>query len=127
MMNRNGQTLVAFVLIVPVFILLLAFVVDTGLILKESTKLNSVTKTILRTTYQERMNANYTERVINLFKKNDISFEKLEVTPSINEVKISNHYHVESVFGKIIGLKEYEIKLTLMAQEIDGELIIKKE
>lgn len=126
-MNRNGQTLVAFVIIVPVFILILAFVVDTGLILKEATRLNSVTKTILRTTYNERNRSDYKERVINLFEKNDVSVEKLEIVITSDEIKISNHCHVESIFGKIIGLKEYEIKLTLLAQEVNGELIIKKE
>lgn len=126
-MNRKGQTLVAFVIIVPVFILLLAFVVDTGYLLKEATKLNSVSKTILRTTYQERMETAYSERVITLFEKNDIPVDSLELKVSNDAVQLNNAYSVESIFGKIIGLKEYRVKVTLKAQEINGDIVIEKE
>ena len=93
-MNKNGQTLVMFVIIIPIFIILLAFVVDTGIILKNTTKLNSTTKTILKNTYDDRLNDNYYE---------------------------------SSIFGKIIGLKEYKIKTILKIKNMSGKLIIEKE
>ena len=126
-MNRRGQTLVAFVIIVPVFVLLLAFVVDTGYLLKEATKLNSTTKTIIRTTYQDKNELNYDERVMKLYEENGIPFDNVEVIVRDNELKITNHYSIESIFGQIIGLKEYEIKLTLKGQKINGKLTISKE
>ena len=66
-MNNKGQTLILFVLIVPVLLLLLAFVVDTGLLLKERTKINSITRTILKTTFENRFDENYNEKVVSLF------------------------------------------------------------
>lgn len=126
-MNNKGQTLVAFVLIVPAFIMLLAFVVDTGFLLKESTRLNSVTKTILKTTFDKRMNDDYEKHITNLYIKNDISLENIEINTSIDEVKINNYYHVDSIFGKIIGLKEYKIKLSMIARNVDGKVIVTKE
>lgn len=120
-MNHKGQTLVAFVIIVPVLILLLAFVVDTGYLLKEKTKLNSVTKTIIRTTYQDRYELNYKDKVVDLFSKNDIPVDNVLVTISDDDLKISNNYEIDSIFGKIIGLKEYKIKITLSSKEINKE------
>ena len=76
-MNKNGQTLVMFVIIIPIFIILLAFVVDTGIILKNTTKLNSTTKTILKNTYDDRLNDNYYEKVKKLYEKNNINSENI--------------------------------------------------
>lgn len=126
-MNRSGQTLVAFVIIVPVFILLMAFVVDTGFILKEYTKLNSTTKTILKTTYDERMQEDYKEQVISLFDKNNIPTEDMDITSIENKIIINNEYAIDSIFGQIIGLKEYEVKITMTAYEENGKIIIEKE
>jgi len=126
-MNRNGQTLIAFVIIVPIFILLLAFVVDTGFILKEYTKLNSLTRTILKTNYQKRFDDDYTKKITNLYKKNNISIENLEVIVNENETKIINFYDINSIFGKIIGIKNYDIKIEIKAYEEEGKIIIEKE
>lgn len=126
-MNRKGQTLVAFVLLVPVFLLLFAFVIDTGYLLKESTRLNSTTKTILKTTYENRNDADYKEQVRNLMEKNAIPIENLNVTFSGDFVSISNQYFIESIFGKIIGIKEYEIKNKMHAKMAGGAIVVNKE
>lgn len=126
-MNRNGQTLVAFVIIVPIFILLMAFVVDTGFILKEYTKLNSLSRTILKTNYQSRNETDYVEKIATLYKKNNIPIENLEVIVNDNEVKIINFYKIDSIFGKIIGIKNYDIKLEIVAYESEGKIIVEKE
>lgn len=126
-MNHNGQTLVAFVIVVPIFILLLAFVVDTGFILKEYTKLNSLTRTVLKTNYQKRFDDDYTEKITKLYKKNSIPTENLEVIVNDSEVKIINFYAIDSIFGKIIGIKNYDIKTKIKAYLKEGKIIIEKE
>ena len=126
-MNKNGQTLVMFVIIIPIFIILLAFVVDTGIILKNTTKLNSTTKTILKNTYDDRLNDNYYEKVKKLYEKNNIPTKNIQIEFNLDEVKITNEYYKPSIFGKIIGLKEYKIKTILKIKNKSGKLIIEKE
>ena len=54
MKNNKGQTLVLFIIFIPILLLLAAFVIDTGIIIRESTRLKSTTKTVLKDTfYQE--------------------------------------------------------------------------
>ena len=126
-MNHKGQTLVAFVIIIPIFILLLSFVVDTGVILKEYTKLNSLTRTILKTNYQKRFNEDYTEIITKLYKKNNVPVNNLEVIVNDSEVKIINFYDIDSIFGKIIGIKNYDIKTEIKAYQNEDRIIIEKE
>lgn len=122
-MNKKGQTLIAFVLLIPIFLIFLAFVVDTGLILKENTKLNSTTKTILKNTYKEPVE----EKIKELYKKNDIPTENLTIEIESNNIRVTNEYEIDSIFGNIIGLKKYKIKLKIRATIQNDEVKDYKE
>lgn len=126
-MNKKGQTLIAFVIIIPIIILLLAFVVDTGIILKENTKLTSVTKSVLKTTYPKKEETTYEDLVINLLKENKIPTENVVITKEENGIKIKNEYKKESIFGNIIGITSYQIKNTTLLKEESGRIVITKE
>ncbi|MCI9280264.1 MAG: pilus assembly protein [Bacilli bacterium] len=127
MMNKKGQTLIAFVIILPVFILFLAFIVDTGILLKEKSRLNGSTKSILENMYPKRNESNFQEQTIDLFKKNKIPTENLNLEVKNNTIIVSNDYEIESIFGKIIGIKKYKIHLNLTFQIEQDKLTIKKE
>ena len=79
MMNNKGQTLIAFVIILPIFILFLAFIVDTGLLLKEKSKLNGSTKSIIQSLYQKRFESHFQEQTIELFRKHVMATVNLRV------------------------------------------------
>lgn len=126
-MNKKGQTLIAFVILLPVLLLLLAFVVDTGFLLQENTKLTSTTKTILKTMYEEKENIHFEENVKNLYQKNNIPTENVNLTIHAQEVIIENQYNIESIFGKIIGIKNYPLKIKMRAFKNIDKIIISKE
>ena len=47
-MNNKGQTLVLFVVLLPVILILLAFVFDTAYMSMESNRLNDIAKTSVK-------------------------------------------------------------------------------
>lgn len=126
-MNKNGQTLILFVLLLPMLILLLAFVIDTGIVLQEKTRVNSLVKTILKTTYEEYLEENYQEKVLELLNKNNIPVEKIDLKITVEEIKIQIEYQKESIFGKIIGISNYKIKSSIKGKIKEGTLKIEKE
>ncbi len=126
-MNKNGQTLILFVLLLPMLIVLLAFVVDTGIVLQEKTRVNSLVKTILKTTHEEYLEENYQEKVLELLNKNNIPVEKIDLKITVEEIKIQIEYQKESIFGKIIGISNYKIKSSIKGKIKEGTLKIEKE
>jgi preprotein translocase subunit SecF len=120
-MNNKGQSLVTFVIIIPIFIILLAFVVDTGLVLENKTKASSTIRTILKTT------SNDEDKIRSLLEKNNIPTTNLKIDIKENEVIIKDSYEIESIFGKIIGIKSYKIKVSYKKIEEYGNIIIEKE
>lgn len=125
MMNNKGQTLVLFIIFIPILIMLAALIVDTGLIIRENTRLKATTKTILQDVYyKENKNEDMIKK---LFKANNISIKNMVITISENKIRIKNDYDIESMFGKIIGLKNYNIKIDLSIVEKNNKLNIIKE
>ena len=125
MINNKGQTLVLFIIFIPILILLAAFIIDTGLIIHESTRLQNVSKTIMTDVYNTK-NMNE-ESIRKLYIKNNIEVEKLQVKLLDDEIIIKNEYFIESIFGKMIGLKKYKIKINLKIKEENGKLKFIKE
>lgn len=125
MKNNKGQTLVLFIIFIPIFLLLAAFIVDTGIIIKESTRLKSTTKTVLNDTFYNDNKSE--EKIKELFIKNNIDTTNIEIIINEDKISIKNSYNIESIFGKIIGLKEYNIKINLTAKEENGNLKFIKE
>lgn len=114
-------------MLIPIVLLFLAFVVDTGLILKEKTRANSTMRTILKTTYKNALELNYQEQVRNLVEKNNIPTKDLKINVKENQITITNEYEIDSIFGSIIGLKKYKIKIGYTAIIKEEEITITKE
>ncbi len=123
-MNNKGQTLILFVLLLPLLLLLMAFVIDTGMILKEKTKLDSTLRTVLKTTYKDKEEENYEERLTKLLEENEIPCTNMELERKENKIRLQITYEKESIFGKIIGLNTYKIKSTMSINQ--DERIVKE-
>lgn len=108
-LNNKGQTLVVFILLLPVFLALCAFVIDVGLMSYENIKLKNATKSIL-TSVVEKNKINE-ENIKDLYKKNDINIDNLEIEINSETINIENDYYIPSIFGKILQIEEYEVRI----------------
>ncbi len=124
MMNNKGQTLIIFIVFIPLFLLLAAFVIDIGYLFEAQSNLEGVSKTIVNEALTKNLNEDQIEE---LFKKNDIDAKNLKVNKTDNEVSISITDYKPSIFGSIIGIKEYKIKANIRGEYINNKVIIKKE
>lgn len=96
--DKKGQTLIFFIILLPILIGVCAFVIDYGIISYERNRLNN----IIKLSYNENKDLD------RLLKSNDITIYKKE---NVNNcIKVS--YKRNSLFGSIIGIKEYKIKST---------------
>ncbi len=63
-MNKHGQTLILFVILIPIILILMALVVDTGLVLAKKIQVKEITKEVI----EECLNSN-DEKIKEQFKK----------------------------------------------------------
>ena len=81
-MNNRGQTLVIFIIILPVIILGVSYLVDTGLMYIGRSKLISTCKVIIDEYYDKEISDSKVEEYL---KKNDINYIDYKVSRNLNQ------------------------------------------
>ncbi len=106
-MNKHGQTLGLFVILIPILLLLGAIVVDMGVVINSKVKTKEVAKTAIRENFDNLDE----EKIKEIFDNNKISVLNLEIIKSYDKINIKNKYEVASILGAIIGIKSYSVKI----------------
>ena len=105
-MNKNGQTLVIFVFLIPLFIMMLAIVVDLGLVTNANIKYLSLARECVKI-----VNKDGIDKGKLLLDKNGLDNDNYEIAISNNEIEVKINTKVESIFGSIINIKEYDVNV----------------
>ncbi len=126
-LNNKGQTLIMFILLIPFILVIMALVIDTSFVYKEKIKFQSVTKTIMKTTYENKDATDFNDKIINLYKKNGIDTNNMVIKVNSDSVVIKNQVKVKSVFGNIIGIKNYEVKFSYKIYKENESIKVIKE
>jgi len=95
MLDKKGQALIAFVILLPLLLGICAYVIDVGIITYESNKLKNIIEE----------NKNELNNIDKNLKINNI--KKYQLKRYNNCIKVT--YYKESIFGSIIGIKKYKI------------------
>ena len=103
-MNKKGQTLVLFVILMPVIIALFAYVFDISITINEKIKLNNIKNVAEKYLKEEKSE----EEVKKLIKKNNKNIKINKIDSNTKEVELE--ITTESFFGKALGIKSYRIK-----------------
>ena len=118
-MNNKGQTLVLFVILLPLIFILISFCLDNGNLLLEKTKINNTIKDLVKGEFKNNLDL---EELKNLINKNiDVNIDKINMENEILYLTISKKY------DGIIFKKNYTIKLSYKAYMENDKVIIKKE
>ena len=122
-MDSKGQTLVIFIIILPVIILGVSYLVDTGLMYIGRSKLISTCKVIIDEYYDEEISDSKVEEYL---EKNDINYTDYKVNRN-NNLSIEVESKIDSIFGKVVGIKEYEISVKVTGYKEEDKLKFKVE
>ena len=100
-MNKKGQTLVIFVIILPIIIMLFAYIFDSSMLYLENRNL-----TKLKEEAVEYLNSGMEkEKITEFIKAND---KKIKINIKDNDIILKKE--IGSVFGRIIGKTTYKIE-----------------
>ncbi len=124
-MNNKGQTLVIFLILIPIIIVILALVIDLGLVQSTKTKMLKVTEMIIEDVI-DKEGYDKEELVKRLYKENKIKYTSLKVTFDDNKLSINIIKNIEGLFGKFISLNNYKIEISLTGYRQNDKIIIEK-
>ena len=126
MMNNKGQTLVIFIVFLPLLLIIMATVIDIGLMYYEKNKLDNLNMMVTEFGIDNIENENIKIEIENLINKNDSEAELKRLEIDDNKIEINLTKMTKSTFGNIIGIKEYEINSTYIGTNTDNKKEIKK-
>lgn len=110
-MNRKGQVLALFVILLPLILMCVTLIIDTGLLYMEKRHVDMVVKDT--TEYGMENIESVTEKELyDLLDRNidDIKDKKIVINNGILKITVS--LNKKSVFANIFGEERYEIKST---------------
>lgn len=129
-MNNRGQTLVMFILMLPLLLIVLCLVVDIGMLSLEKKRLENTLKDAIyyELNNQETDSNIIKNRLTNTLSKNinNIKIKKVEITDNkVITVSISKEY--KGIFTKILKSNLFDITLTYKGYMNGEKSTIKKE
>lgn len=115
-MNNKGQSLVAFIIVLPLILFILGVVIELGYIGYEKNRIMSVTKSIIANAIEEDKKND----IIILYDKNDIKVDDLKVNFD-KGVLITGKVKVTGILGK-----EHEININILGYKKNNKMYYEK-
>lgn len=121
MINNKGQSLVTFIIVLPLILVIFGMLIELSLISYHKTKIISVTKSIIANSIEDAQK----DDIIMLYDKNDIKVDDIDVdTTSGLEIKLVSS--IESFIGNIIGNDSYQIEVNIKGYQKDNKIYYEK-
>lgn len=122
-MNKKGQTLIFFVLLIPIFVTLMAVIVDVGVMRYTYQNTKSIVSDGIRMYLKDKDITTLKE----VLEDNGLEKEEYVIKEEDAKVLVTVHTKAEAIFGQIIGFSSYDIDISLVGFEENEEIIIRKE
>jgi hypothetical protein len=125
-MNKKGQVLVFFVILIPVLIAMAAYAIDMTHVFYRSTKLNNLNYMVLEYGLKNIDNIDINSKLSKLLDENDSNIDTKEIIIDDNKISIRLDEKIDSIFGKVINIDNYQITSVYKGYIINGEIVIEK-
>lgn len=122
-MNKRGQTLIIFVMLIPIILTMAALVIDVGLLYYKKNEYVGIVEESIKEYFKDN-NILTAKKTLAL---NGVSLDDTEINVADNEITITLDTKVDSIFGKVIRINEYEIKVSRVGTKERDRVIIKKK
>ena len=122
-MNKRGQTLIIFVMLIPIILTMAALVIDVGLLYYKKNEYTGIVEESIKEYFKDEdiLSAKKT-RVLN-----GVSLDDTEINVSDNKITVTLDTKVDSIFGKVIRINDYEIKVSRVGTKDKERVIINKK
>ena len=125
-LNNKGQSLILFVLMLPVLLFVMILVIDMGNLMVEKQKLNNINYIMIDYGLSNLTNEDLEEYIYNYLKLNDEKIDKIKVSKTDNDITINLGKKESSMLGHILNLKEVEIISSYKGSIIDDKKVIER-
>ena len=126
MLDNKGQSLVLFVVVLPVLLLILILVIDIGKIIVLKQELNNINKIVLDYGLDNINNEDLENELIDLIKLNKNDIDKINVNIEDNKIYIVLTDKSEGIFSSFINISIFYVESSYIGNIINEEKRIER-
>lgn len=108
-LNNKGQSLVLFIVLLPILLLVIVLVVDVGTIITSKQDLNNINYMMVDYGLSNLGKENLEEEIRKYIVLNDIEIDNMDIRVVDNEVYINMKKTEKSLIAHIFNIKDFEI------------------
>lgn len=125
-LNNKGQSLVLFIIIIPIILGIMAIVMDIGSIIYENQELDNINKIVLDYGLDNRNDGDIIDNMKNLAYINKDNID-VDIKFIDDEFYIESSYYVKGIFSNIFNIEGYLVKSKYKGYiDYDNKNIIKE-
>ena len=125
MLNNKGQSLVLFILIIPIFLGLMVLVIDIGNVIYYKSDLDNINKIVIDYGLNNMNDVNVLSDMKELSRLNNSDID-VEITFNDMEFYVSSTYYVNGIFSNIFKMKGFVVKSKYKGYKDLDKNVIKK-
>ena len=122
-LNNKGQVLVMFVLLIPIFLLVLVLIVDVSNLFIKKNELNNINYLVIDSILDDDVD-DLGVRSLILKNDKDIIINNISINDNIVEISLEKEYN--GIFSHLIDKKIYNIESNYKGYKKDNKKIIER-
>ena len=125
-MNRKGQVLVMFIILLPIFFIIMTLLIDIGNLILTNNEINDVSYMVLEHCLDHLDEEDIIDTSKELLKLNnkELNIESFKIEN--NKVYLNVSYQVKGIISNIVNIKLYDINNKYEAYIKDDKKIIER-
>lgn len=123
-LNNKGQSLVMFIMILPILLLLFIIVGDIGNVMVNKQELDNVNYLIIEYGLDHINEGNIESKLIDMIVLNDVKLNEINVDVSSGKVKVVTRKDINGILAK--GFKIFNVKSEYIGYIENGKKIIER-
>lgn len=120
MLNNKGQSLVLFIIILPILLLILILVLDIGKTLTIKKELNNINDIAMNYGLDNLDKENLEDELVELIKLNKNDIDNIEVNINDEKINILMEEKIDGIFTNFIEIPIFNISLSYVGYIDDG-------
>ena len=124
-LNNKGQSLVLFIMIIPILLLIMVFVYDMGMLLYEKDRLSNTINMVIDYTLDNKEVSD--EEIKELINKNTNREVEIKIDRDNDSIKIEAQEEAKFIFSNLFDFDFTKIDIKYEGKIIDNKKIIERK
>ena len=126
MLNNKGQSLVLFIVVLPILLLILVLVIDIGRIIVFKQELDNINKIALDYGLDNLEIDNLNDKMVEIIKLNNKKIDDININLENNKLYIELNIDMGGMLSELVDITIFDIKSSYVGYVEDNKKIIER-